>query len=302
MKGQKARILTLAEKCKNILTSNWQGNLNTIKVDSKGSKQDVYTSGVNYMIRKGKPYIWVPEKDLHNVNTVIDERASFAVASHFPGPLANLLRSMKKFPARVALTGEIVTLREGKVHSATESLREVVTFEQRAFVESSYAVSGILSSTFGSTSRSENLLELLNSGENYVVYKLNISSCMFIDGNGGTHEIDLEDLETSKADKLSPFAAKLIDGINQSEMRRRALVIFCLVYSNVNARDAYILWVDRKGFDVLGKVPGSSGEYQWKEFRFTFNEEARDVESFCRKLVEMEEDALKNIKGYSGLG
>ncbi|KAL8492830.1 hypothetical protein ACS0TY_024142 [Phlomoides rotata] len=28
-------VLTFAEKCKNILASNWQGNLNTIKADAK---------------------------------------------------------------------------------------------------------------------------------------------------------------------------------------------------------------------------------------------------------------------------
>ncbi|GMH10701.1 hypothetical protein Nepgr_012542 [Nepenthes gracilis] len=303
MKGQKARVLTLAEKCKNILASNWKGNLNTIKADSQGSKQDIYASRVKYLIKKGKPYIWVPEKDLHNVNTVIDERASFGVASHFPGPLANLLRSMKQFPARVALTGEVMVLRDEKAHLAIESLRETVISEQKTLVESSYAVSGILnSSTFGSTSRCENLLEVFNSDENYVVYKLNISSCVFIDGNGGTHEVDLQELEISKADKLSPFSAKLIDGINQSAIRRRALMIFCLVYLNTYAKDAYILWVDRKGFDVLGKVASSGGEFHWKEIRFTFKEEACDVESFCHQLVEMEEEALKNVKSYSGLG
>jgi hypothetical protein len=31
------------------------------------SKGDVYTSKVKYILRRGKPYIWVPEKDLHNV-------------------------------------------------------------------------------------------------------------------------------------------------------------------------------------------------------------------------------------------
>lgn len=33
-----------------------------------------------------------------------------------------------------------------------------------------------------------------------------------------------------------PFSEKLIDGINQSEARRRALIFFCLVYLNANAR------------------------------------------------------------------
>ncbi|XP_021739859.1 uncharacterized protein LOC110706269 [Chenopodium quinoa] len=303
MKATKSQALALAQKCKNILASNWHGNLNTIKADSKGSKQEIYTSKVKYLLRKGKPYIWVPEKDLHNVNTLIDERASFAVPRPYPGPLANLLRSMKKLPVRIALTGEVVPLGDEKVRSATESVRKMVMSEQKEIIESSYAVSGILSSsTFGNTSRSENLVELLDNDENYAVYKFNVSSCMFIDGNGGNHEVDPDDFGTAKPDKLSPFAAKLIDGINQSEIRRRALVVFCFAFLNENAKDAYILSVDKKGFDMLAKVLSGGSEYQWKEFRITFEEEADDVESFCSKLVQMEEAALDKVKSCSGLG
>ena len=68
-----------------------------------------------------------------------------------------------------------------------------------------------------------------------------------------------------------------------------------------------MLSLDRKGFDVLGKVRSKAtndeiDEYQWKQFRFTFKEEARDVESFCHQLVQMEEEAVKKVSGFSGLG
>ena len=92
-----------------------------------------------------------------------------------------------------------------------------------------------------------------------------LRSCTFIDGNGGTFEVDVEDMEKSKADLLgkdlvldawnenlllmwqkysyllyvsfvAPFSAKLIDGINQSNARRRALMLFCFVYMNANAK------------------------------------------------------------------
>ncbi|KAG5533414.1 hypothetical protein RHGRI_027547 [Rhododendron griersonianum] len=308
MKGNKTTVLTFAEKCKNILASNWQGNLNTIKADAKGSKEEIYTSKVKYFVKKGRPYIWVPEKDLHNVNTIIDERGSFAVTSPFPGPLANLLRSIKKLPARVALTGDVVPLKGEKVKLVAESLRETISSESKVVKESTYAVSGILSSSnLGSTPRSENLRELLDGNEQYTVYRFNLSSCMYIDSNGGTHELDLADVEASKGDPLSPFSSSLLDGINRSELRRRALILFCITYLNKNAKDALMLSVDRKGFDVLGKVLGpvrndGSREYQWKEFRFAFKEEARDVETVCRQLVEMEEEALKNVSSFSGLG
>ncbi|XWS74984.1 hypothetical protein CRYUN_Cryun01aG0045700 [Craigia yunnanensis] len=309
MKGSnKATVLTLAEKCKNILASSWQGHLNTIKSDAKGSKENIYTSKVKYIIKRGKPYIWVPEHELHNVNTIIDERGSFSVASPFPGPLGKLLRSVNKFPARVALTGDVVPLKDKKAQSAAESLKEVMLSEEKAVKEFSYMVSGVLSSSnHFSTSRSENLKELIDGGEKYVIYKFNLSSCIFVDGNGGTHEVDFEDIEKCKADLLAPYSAKLIDGINQSKARRRGLILFCFIYLNVNARDAYMLSPDRKGFDILGKVRSKAtndevDEYQWKQFRFTFKEEARDVESFCHQLVQMEEEAVKKVSGFSGLG
>ncbi|KAL6131432.1 PREDICTED: uncharacterized protein LOC101292842 [Fragaria vesca subsp. vesca] len=307
MKTNKATVLTFAEKCKSILSANWRGQLNTIKADAKGSKEDIYTSKIKYICKRGKPYIWIPEKELHNVNLIVDERGSFSVASPIPGPLAGLLRSIKKLPDRVALTGDVVPLTDEKAQSATKVLREVMQSEQRAISASSYTVSGVLSSSDHSrTSRSENLKDLLEGDEKYIVYKFNQRSCMYIDGNGSTHEIDEEDMGQCKADPLACLSAKLIDGINQSVARRRALTLFCLTYKNANAKDAYMLSVDHKGFEVLSKVAGplskgDIGQYQWKEFRFNLKEEARDVESFCRQLVEMEMDAVKEVSSHSGL-
>lgn len=71
-------------------------------------------------------------------------------------------------------------------------------------------------------------------------------------------------------------------------------------------KDAYLLSIDRKGLDVVGKVLGpirsdGSREYQWRELRIAFREEAHTVETFCRQLVEMEEESLKSISNFSGI-
>ena len=69
-----------------------------------------------------------------------------------------------------------------------------------------------------------------------------------------------------------------------------------------------MLSIDHHGFEVLAKVPASAivldvpREYHWKEFRFSFNEAAKDVEDFCRTLVELEHEALHSVRSYSGLG
>ncbi|RDY08015.1 hypothetical protein CR513_07801, partial [Mucuna pruriens] len=298
MKRNKATVLAFAEKCKNILASNWQGSLNTIKADAKGSKGDIHTSKVKYIVRRGQPYLWVPENDFHNVNTIIDERGSFAVTRPFPGPLGVLLKSLKKLPARIALSGDVLPLKEDKAKSLAEKLQEVVLSEQKVIEEFTYTVSGVLSSSVSSTSRSDNLHELLGDNKRYMVYRFKTRSCTFIDGHGGTFDVDIEDFETSKADLLAPFSAKVIDGINQSEARRTALMLFCFVYKDANAKDAYMTSIDRKGFDVLAKLASpvlKDGIGEWKEFRFMFKEEANDIEMFCSQLVEMEEEVINKV-------
>ncbi|KAM0948273.1 putative FMN-binding split barrel, heme oxygenase HugZ-like superfamily [Dioscorea sansibarensis] len=308
LKGSnKAVALSVAERCKNILASNWQAHLNTIKADSKGSKEDIYTSKVHYMLRRGKPYIWIPEGELHNTNAIIDERASLSVSSNVPGPLMSLLRSIRKFPARVALTGDLIALKEEKVHRVAESLRESILMEYNLANQASYTVSALLSSAGASCrSRCENFLEILGESDKYAVYKLDINSCTYIDGSGGAHDLDDGEITAPKADEILLCIEKLIDGINQSQARRRALMLFCFEYHNASARDALMLSIDRKGFDILAKVPevdsSQNQQYVWKEFRFTFKEEASDIESFCRLLVELEEEALESVKSYSGLG
>ncbi|CAM8910599.1 unnamed protein product [Rhodiola kirilowii] len=308
MKGSKA-LFTLAQKTKNILSSNWQGQLNTIKADAKGSKEEIYSSRVKYMFKKDKPYIWVPEDDLHNVNAMIDERSSFSVTTPFPGPLGSILKAMKKSPARVALTGDVIALKEKRVRLANEMIRESMLVEHDTISNSCYAVSGVLSSSnLGFTSRSECLLELVDGYVQYVVYKLDLRSCAFIDINGCTHDVDLELIAAAKADPIAPFTATLIDGTNQSEIRRRALMLLCFAHFNANVRDAFLLSVDRTGFDIVGKVPSSklndcgSITYQWKEFRIPLKQEARDIGTFCEQLVSLEEETLKNLSSYSGLG
>ncbi|XP_042513107.1 uncharacterized protein LOC122088002 [Macadamia integrifolia] len=60
-----------SEMAQTILASNWQGRLNTIKADAKGSgsKEEIHTSKIKYLFKKGKPYIRIPSNDLHNVIT-----------------------------------------------------------------------------------------------------------------------------------------------------------------------------------------------------------------------------------------
>ncbi|KAG9135884.1 hypothetical protein Leryth_002586 [Lithospermum erythrorhizon] len=181
LKGSKPSVLSLAERCRNILASNWHGKLSTIKADAHGSKEEIYSSKVKYFVKKGRVYIWVSENDQHDVNAIIDERGSFAVNSPHPGSLATILRSVGKFPTRVALTGEVIRVSDEKIKLVAETLRETLSAEQKAIKESGNVVSGILnSSNLDSSSRSKNLQELLDSNKSYIPYKFNMRQVDFI--------------------------------------------------------------------------------------------------------------------------
>ncbi|CAM8954193.1 unnamed protein product [Rhodiola kirilowii] len=53
-----------------VLSSNRQGQLNTIKADAKGSKEEIYSSRVKYMFKEDQPYIWVPEDNSTSLSNV----------------------------------------------------------------------------------------------------------------------------------------------------------------------------------------------------------------------------------------
>ncbi|KFK37838.1 hypothetical protein AALP_AA3G035700 [Arabis alpina] len=304
MKGSKTNLSALAEKCKTIIVSNWQGYLNTIKPEDKASI--IHTSKVKYVMRRGKPYLWVPESEPHNVNIMFDERGSFSISHPYPGPLAALLKLVGKLPNRVALTGEIIPVKEKRVEAVNKYVEGAIQSEMKAISEAPNSVRSIVNSSNQMyASRCEGLKALVDGGnEKYVIYKFVPSSCMFIDTTGATKEIDLKVLELSEADPLGAWSTKLVDGINKDESRRRALILFCLYYLDINARDAYMVSMDKKGFYLLGKVPSEEeggDEYQWREFRFEFEEEVKDVEAFCHQLMEMEQEVVNKFTNHTGL-
>ncbi|AQL09246.1 hypothetical protein ZEAMMB73_Zm00001d048259 [Zea mays] len=91
----KSVAVSVSHKCRNILATGWEAHLNTVKADNKGSKNEIYTSRVHYMIHKGTPYLIVPENDMHNINIIIDERGSLAVFSLIRDRVASLLKPSK---------------------------------------------------------------------------------------------------------------------------------------------------------------------------------------------------------------
>jgi hypothetical protein len=110
----------------------------------------------------------------------------------------------------------------------------------------------------------------------------------------------VSDIAGAATDPLCSVLAALVEGINQSEARRFALIVFCAVYLQVRAQDAYMFAADRWGFNVLAKVVPTNESVAldtnnklWKEFRFGFSREVRDAGAFCSLLAEMEKESLE---------
>ncbi|ANM63974.1 hypothetical protein AT3G04020 [Arabidopsis thaliana] len=171
MKGSKANLSALAEKCKTVIVSNWQGYLNTVKPEDKASI--IHTSKIKYVMRRGKPYLWVPESEPHNVNIMFDERGSFSIAHPYPGPLAALFKSIGKLPERVAFTGEIVPVKEKRVDAVKKYVEEAIQSEMKAISDTPNSVRSILNSSDQMyASRCDSLRALINDAkEKYVIYK-----------------------------------------------------------------------------------------------------------------------------------
>ncbi|KAI3973428.1 hypothetical protein MKW92_037569 [Papaver armeniacum] len=218
MKGSKDLALTFADKCKNIMASNWRGYLNTVEADAKGRCSYIK---VMYFLKRGKPYLCVPQDDLHNLNVVIDECGSMAVANPYPGPLANVLKSIGKLPTRVALTGDVVSLQEEKL--------ETIELEKKAFSAASYAVTEILSSSrISSISRTDNLRDVLSAGENaYVVYKFDLRSFGQFQHMSAVTDRDITIVYVSLSKKTRNLSGGL--NTNRRNLLRKSLLILHLL-------------------------------------------------------------------------
>eukprot|EP00252_Welwitschia_mirabilis_P006467 TRINITY_DN17349_c0_g1_i1.p1 TRINITY_DN17349_c0_g1~~TRINITY_DN17349_c0_g1_i1.p1 ORF type:complete len:349 (-),score=68.75 TRINITY_DN17349_c0_g1_i1:448-1494(-) len=295
--------MTLGQKCKNILASNMEGVLTTVKADAKGSKSELHSSSVKYIISNRQLVMWVTEEDFHTVNLLSDERGSLCVNQTSPPALVGFLHSIGRFPSRVTLVGDIVRLEEDEIDSHRKELEKILDSERQIVNESGYSVTEILNSSkeiIGA--RAEALQTLLEKIQSSGLYTFKTRSCDYVDISRERHEVNLNDTKGFSKDEISSFSGALIEGINRSDTRRLGLMLFCYVYMNVHARDALLLSIDSKGFEVFAKVSNGKGgtssvQFEWRALRFPFDIEVRDIVSFCRILSKMEDEALKKVSG-----
>lgn len=103
--------LPLIQRCKNLLAANWRAQITTINVNGEDpNASKVHGSLVNFMLVAGKPILWLPKNDTHEVNLLLDERGSMVVGHTDPPPLVRAWREVGHVPPRAMLLGSIAPL------------------------------------------------------------------------------------------------------------------------------------------------------------------------------------------------
>lgn len=297
--------LPLVQRCKNLLAANWRAQITTINATYDGpDAPKVHGSLVNYVLVGGSPLLWIPKNDAHELNLVLDERGSMVVGHTDPPPLVRAWREVGRVPPRAMLLGSVAPLQRHELDYVKRRVAKVQGAVNDVVKEAGSALQSVLQESgnlINSRARAFEAMVTATDAE-YSIFSLTPKSCHFVDVLGGRHEVDVGDIAGAAVDPLCRVLLALVDGINQSETRRFALIVFCAVYLQVRVQDAYIFAADRWGFNVLAKaVPSEESDAAepnklWREFRFGFSREVKDAEGFCVLLAEMEKESLDALK------
>lgn len=297
--------LPLVQRCKNLLAANWRAQITTINANDEGpDAPKVHGSLVNYILVGGNPLLWIPKNDAHELNLVLDERGSLVVGHTDPPPLVRAWREIGRVPPRVMLLGSVAPLQRHELDYVKRRVAKVHFAVSDAVKEAGAALQSVLHESGTLVNSRAQALEAMvkTTDAEYSIFSMAPKSCHFVDVLGGRHEVDAADIAGAAVDPLCRVLLALIDGINKSETRRFALIVFCAVYLQVRVQDAYIFAADRWGFNVLANVmpkedsDAVDSNKLWREFRFGFAREVKDAEGFCVLLAEMEKESLDALK------
>lgn len=300
--------LPLAQRSKNILAAHWRGQLSTVKAGAdQKDERSVHGSVVLYSVFDGKPVVWVPGGDTHEVNLLLDDRGSLLVG-HLDPPLATI-RSFGKVLPRVILLGDFVGVENSEMaHLRRRLQKQVEALQMRQDERGPESQSFLHSAGFSRDERLQTLNYLSSPTNNLSAYRLYARSCHFVDFQGGRHSLKISDVAGAATDPLAGLQTALVEGINRNDLKRRALILFCAAYMQVEVQDVYLFSIDKWGFNILAQPiqesdsfsEGGKKESLWREFRFMFNYEVRDVNAFCTVFLEMEKEVMAASDGKGG--
>jgi hypothetical protein len=88
--------------------------------------------------------------------------------------------------------------------------------------------------------------------------------------------------------------AALLARLNAAPDAATAHAALCAAYLGATVTEAHVFCVDRSGFGLLGR---DGAHAEWREFRFAFQTEVRDLAALEETLKEMAAEAAAHAAG-----
>eukprot|EP00271_Cylindrocystis_brebissonii_P012508 TRINITY_DN3114_c0_g2_i3.p1 TRINITY_DN3114_c0_g2~~TRINITY_DN3114_c0_g2_i3.p1 ORF type:complete len:305 (+),score=54.55 TRINITY_DN3114_c0_g2_i3:234-1148(+) len=214
--GEQSASLPLAQRCKNLLVSNWRGQLSSIKAGSdRKDARSLHASLVPCAVLAGKPLVWVARDDPHGVNLLMDDRGSLLVGHTDPPGLANMFTSAGKALPRTIMVGEFVAVEKteleyirsqaGKQLSATQAALDRLGPTLQSFLEGKAERSATGGGGESQPQVSDHvaaLQRMSSPSEDAAVFRLYARSCQYVDVQNARHPVQLADIGGAAKDPL----------------------------------------------------------------------------------------------------
>ncbi|GAQ81926.1 hypothetical protein KFL_000950010 [Klebsormidium nitens] len=309
--------LPLIQRCKNVLVSNWKGQLSTINPGAaEGQRNAVRSTFISYAVLDGRPIIWLPRHDEHEMNIIGDNRASLMAGHTDPPALVQAVqKGCKRLPPLAVILGEVSEIDPSEAEYWRKRVRKLSARALSAVERAGPKAKALLDTVGPTADARQKALEAMAGASELRAYRLEPKEWTYMDVAGERKSGTAEEFQGALTDPLALVSVPLIDALNRDQGTRKRLILFAAAYMQVEARDAYVLSIDRWGFTCLvqrsisidpaeigtpvtletGSNMGKN-EGEWGEFRFSFSHEVRDAEGFCATFEAMEADVIRHYK------
>eukprot|EP01126_Amoeba_proteus_P044868 TRINITY_DN5006_c0_g1_i16.p1 TRINITY_DN5006_c0_g1~~TRINITY_DN5006_c0_g1_i16.p1 ORF type:complete len:139 (+),score=34.03 TRINITY_DN5006_c0_g1_i16:480-896(+) len=128
--------------------------------------------------------------------------------------------------------------------------------------------------------------------DKFEFFELCVSDVVLVKASGVTYTITAKEFRKSPEDPIALYSKSLIEETNTKYEKELQLV--WKDHSGREMEDAFVLGVDRRGFDMMGKEVGGEGE--WLEMRMPWEEPILNVDDFRMSINEILKDLSSNNK------
>lgn len=135
---------------------------------------------------------------------------------------------------------------------------------------------------------------LVKNQDMFAFHKLEPEEVIFEGSEGVIYQCKASELAETKLDPLAEHSRDIVMQINANYPDE--INSMCLEYGGLPTTEAFIMSIDRLGFDILGKAI-IENKPQWVEFRVPMEREISDpriyLQQLQKSLQELREDAIK---------